>query len=218
MTIRKLISPETRLAASPLWLRLVDEVTGRTPAGPLEVLLERRNGAEWEPLDQKHQISSRGDLGFLNLGRARPGDAGAFDVRVTVTAPRMQAATAAGSTSVTRTINRWSAQAPPTPVPVEVRFFPSPDYAFGPGTPLLSGRAVTAAEAPVDRAWVSVTETIRGAPVVERTLTGADGWFRLPLRWSSSATQVDAVKELLTATANLTVPDDLGDVLILTLT
>ncbi len=218
MTTRALTSPETRVAASPLWLRLVDDVTGRPPAGPLVVLLERRSGAEWQPLDQGHQTSSRGDLGFLDLGRARPGDVGAFDVRVTVTAPRMQAATAAGDASVTRTINRWSAQAPPTPVPVEVRFFPSPDYAFGAGTPLLSGRAVTAAGAPLDRAWVSVTETIRGAPVVERTLTGADGWFRLPLRWSSAATQVDAAQGPLSDTANITVPDDLGTVLVLTLT
>lgn len=213
-----LTSPEERLAASPLWLRLVDEVTGRPPTGPLEVLLERRNAAAWERFEHKHQISSRGDLGFLDLGRAGPDDAGAFDVRVTVTAPRMQAATAAGDSSVTRTVHRWSVQAPPVPVPVEVRFFPTPAYPFGPGTPLLSGRAEDATGDPIDRAWVSVTETIRGAPVVERTLTGADGWFRLPLRWSSGATQVDAVRGPLTGTASLTVPDDLGDVLVLTLT
>jgi hypothetical protein len=218
MTLRTLTSPEVRLAATPLWLRLVDEVSGHPPTGPLEVLLERRDGATWEPLSHAHQISSRGDLGFLDLGRGRPGDGGTFDVRVTVTAPHMQSATAAGDQSVTQTIAVWSAQSPPTPVPVEVRFFPAPDYPFGPCTPLLSGRAVDAAGEPVDRSWVSATETVRGSPVVERTLTGADGWFRLPLRWSSGATQVDAVKGPLSDSATLTVPDDLGDVVTLTLT
>ena len=212
------VSPEERLAATPLWLRLVDEFTGRPPAGPLEVLLERRVGVAWVPMEHAHQVSSRGDLGFLDLGRTRPGEAGTFDVRVTVSAPHTQAATPAGSASVTRTINRWSAQAPPVPVPVTVRFFPTPAYSFGPGTPLLPGRAVNAAGEPVDRAMVSVSETIRGTAVVERTLTGADGWFRLPLRWSSGVTQVDAVKGALSDSANLTVPDDLGDVLVLTLT
>lgn len=218
MTPRPLTSPEDRLAATPLWLRLVDEVTGRPPIGPLEVLLERRSGATWEPLEHAYQLSSRGDLGFLDLGRGRPGDAGTFDVRVTVTAPHTQAATATGAASVTRTIAVWSEQSPPAPVPVEVRFFPSPGYPFGAGTPLLSGRAVTAAGVPVDRAEVTATEIVRGSPVVERTLTGADGWFRLPLRWSSGATQVDAVKGPLTDSATLTVPDDLGEVVTLTLT
>jgi hypothetical protein len=218
MRRQTLTSPEVRLAATPLWLRLVDEVSGRPPTGPLEVLLERQNGVTWEPLYHAHQISSRGDLGFLDLGRGRPGDDGTFDVRITVTAPHMQSATAAGAASVTQTITVWSEQAPPTPVPAEVRFFPSPDYPFGAGIPLLSGRAVTAAGAPVDRAWISVTETVRGSPVVERTLTGADGWFRLPLRWSSGATQVDAVKGPLTDSAALTVPDDLGAVVTLTMT
>ncbi|MGO4362937.1 hypothetical protein [Terrabacter sp. RAF57] len=214
----RLVSPEERLAATPLWVRLVDEFTGRRPAGPLEVLLERREGTAWVALECAHQISSRGDLGFLDLGRAKPGVAGSVQVRVSVSAPHTQSATAGGSASVIRTIDLWSAQAPPVPVPVVVRFFPLPSYAFGPGTPLLSGRALTAAGDPVLRAMVSVTELIGGSPVLERTLTDADGWFRLPLRWSSGATQVDATKGVLAGSANLIVPDDLDDVLDLTLT
>ena len=117
MTHRALTSPDVRLAATPLWLRLVDEFSGRPPTGPLAVLLERHNGAAWEPLVHAHQISSRGDLGFLDLGRGRPGDAGTFDVRVTVTAPHTQSATATGAANVTRTITLWSEQSLPTPVP-----------------------------------------------------------------------------------------------------
>lgn len=209
---------EDRLAATPVWIRLVDEFTGRRPSGPLEVLLERRDGAAWVPLDHPHQVSSRGDLGFLDLGRARPGQSGTFDVRITVSAPHTQAATTLGSPTVTRTIARWSVQAPPAPTPIEVRFFPTPSYAFGPGTPLLSGNARDAAGDPVPRAMVSVTETINGTPVVERTLTDESGWFRLPLRWSSGATSVQAAKGALGGSATITVPDDLADVLTLTLT
>ena len=46
----------------------------------------------------------------------------------------------------------------------------------------------------------------------------ADGWFRLPLRWSSGATQVTATHGALSGGATITVPDDLATTLTLTLT
>jgi hypothetical protein len=52
---------------------------------------------------------------------------------------------------------------------------------------------------------------------VERVMTNADGWSRLPLRWSSGATQVSATHGARTATAAITLPADLATILTLTL-
>lgn len=209
---------EPRVTASPVWLRLVDTFTGRPPTGPLDVRIERRDGARWIPLAVRHQVSSSGDLAFMDLGRARPGEAGSFDVRVSVTSPRTVADTATGDPFVVTTVTVWTDGSPPTPTALPVSFRPGPDYRFGPGVPLLSGRVVDQAGRPLDRTLVSVTETVRGAPVVEEVMTTADGWFRLPLRWSSGFTQIDAVCGPLSATTIVTVPDDLPVTLTLTLT
>jgi hypothetical protein len=41
---------EPVLAASPVWIQLRDTFTGRPPAGPVSVALERRTGATWVAL------------------------------------------------------------------------------------------------------------------------------------------------------------------------
>jgi hypothetical protein len=208
---------ETRSAATPLWLRLRDTYTGRPPA-EVDVLLQRRLGTEWVRLDHAHQISSHGDLGFLNLGRRPWGSAGTFDVRVTCTAPRTIVETSAGEPTLETTVAVWSDQAPPVPTVEPVSFFPAPDYPFSPATPLLTGRVVDGAGDPVSRARVSVAETVGTATVIEEVRTSADGWFRLPVRWSSGTTQVDADKGALTDSATLVVPSGLRSSLTLTLT
>lgn len=209
---------ESRVTATPVWLRLVDTFTGRPPTGPLDVRIERRDGASWIPLAVRHQVSPSGDVGFLDLGRGRPGEAGSFDVRVTVTSPRTVTDTATGDPFVVTSVTVWTDESPPAPAVQRMSFRPGPDYRFGPGVPLLSGRVVDPAGGPADRALVSVTEIVRGAPVVEEVMTSADGWFRLPLRWSSGSTQVDAARGSLSAGTGITVPDDLPVTVTLTLT
>jgi hypothetical protein len=209
---------ESRLAASPVWLRLVDTFTGRRPAGPVQVSLERRDGTAWLPMAVPHQLTEAGDLGFLDLARGRPGDTGSVDVRVGVTSPGTATVFATGDPVLEMTVPIWSEAAPPAPTAQVVSFVPGQDYRFGPGVPLLAGRVVDAAGAPLDRAAISVTETVRGSPVVEQAMTNADGWFRLPLRWSSGATQVSATRGALSGSATITVPDDLDTILTLTLT
>ena len=203
---------------SPLWLRLVDSFTGRPPQGPVKVRLELRRGTEWEPLAWPHHLTGGGDLGFVGLGRSARDPAQTFDVRVTVAVPRTQPSTATGAASVTATLSTWSDASPPSPVPTELTFFPMTDYSFGANVPLLSGRVLDAAGRPVDRAVVTVTEIVRGSPVDELTLTDTDGWFRLPVRWSSGATQVDVTSGALTGSAAFTVPDDLATVARITVT
>lgn len=218
MSARPLAARDVRVTASPLWLRLVDELTERPPTGPVEVGLELRRGASWEPLRHAHHLTAAGDLGFVGLGRTRPGRATTFDVRVTVTAPRTQTADPTGSPSLTATVTTWSDQSPPAPVMQTITFFPTPDYPFAAGTPLVTGRVVDAAGRPVARARVSVRETVHGAPVVERTLSDPDGWFRLPVRWSVGSTRLDVVRAPLTGFLTLTVPDDLTDIATVTVT
>jgi len=208
---------ETLSAATPLWLRLRDTYTERPPA-EVDVVLERKVGSDWVVLQYPHQISSQGDLGFLNLGRAPWGSAGTFDVRVTCTAPRTISETSSREPALETTVAVWTDQSPPVPTIEPISFFPAPDYAFSPATPLLTGRVIDGAGDPVDRARVRVIETFGATLVIEEVRTTPEGWFRLPLRWSSGATQVEADKGVLTDSIAIVVPDDLRSLPTLTLT
>jgi hypothetical protein len=212
------LSSERTVAASPVWLRLVDTFTGHGPAGPVQVGVERRAGGRWVPVELAYLLKPNGDLVFVNLGRVGRGGAGAqFDIRVTATAPHTIAESATGDRSVVATVTTWTPDAPPAPAVQELRYYPGPDYQFGPGVPLLSGRVEDAAGTAVPRARITVTETVLGTPITEEVRTGDHGWFRLPLRWSSGSTQVDADRLGATGSATITVPADLGSVVIITL-
>lgn len=209
---------ESRVSASPIWLRLVDTFSGRPPAGPIDVRIEKRDGATWFPLAATHQVSSSGDVGFLDLGKGRQGQTGTFEVRVFVASPRTITVSGTGDPFVTVTVSIWSTDNPPTPTPQWVKFLPAPDYTFGPAVPLLSGRVLDSAGDPVGRTRVSATEIVHGSPVVEEAMTTDDGWFRLPLRWSSGSTQIEAVYGALTGSTTITVPDGLPTTVTLTVT
>ena len=113
----------------------------------------------------------------------------------------------------------WSEAAPPAPTAQVVSFLPGPDYSFGPGVPLLAGRVVDTAGAPLDRAAISVTETVRGSPVVERA---HDRRRRVvpPARCAGRPGPPRSPRHdgALSGSATITVPDDLDTILTLTLT
>jgi hypothetical protein len=209
---------EVRISATPVWLRLVDTHTKRRPRD-VDVRLERRvGGFDWVRLDVPYQISSNGDLGFLGLGRGRADTAGSFDVRVTLSAPGTVVDAGGGAERWQGTVDIWTDQAPPTPTAQTVRFFPAPDYGFGPGTPLLAGRVVDATGAPVDRAEVRAIETAGATTLVEEVRTRPDGWFRLPLRWSAGSTEVVGTLGGLSGSTTIVIPDDLASQPTITLT
>jgi hypothetical protein len=221
VTVGPLAGVEHRVAASPVWLHLVDTFTGRAPLGPVDVELARGASAgTWVPLDFPYQLKANGDLALLNLGRTGPGLAGTtFDVRITLAAPRTVVETAAGTDALDVTVTTWDMDHPAPPaVRSEVRCYPSADYRYPPGTPVHPGRVVDAAGAPVPRARVTATETVLGNPVVEEVRTDDSGWFLLPLRWSSGTTQVDADRLGATGSVTITVPADLGTASVITLT
>jgi hypothetical protein len=189
---------------SPIWLVLRDAFRGGPPAGPVQVRVEQRRGTGWVPLDVPSRLTPAGNLGFPDLGRAPAAPGIPLDLRIAVTAPRTVTETAGGSAWVRRALTTWTADRPPLPAVAEiVTFYPAPDYVFGAGIPVLSGRVVAATGGPVYGARVRVTETVAGTQRVEEARAGSDGAFRLPVRWSAGQARVDAA--LGTASGSVTV-------------
>jgi hypothetical protein len=213
------LSIDRVVAASPVWIRLVDSFRDGPPVGAASVTVERRDGARWRVVDVPYELKPSGDLAFVNLGRVRPADAGSqIDFRVTVAVAGTVTETANGLVSQVLTVTTWSADAPPaTPRPQEIRCYPAPDYQFSPGIPLINGTVQRANGQAVGRARVRVTETILGTIRVEEVRTNDSGWFRLPLRWSSGATQVVADRAAATGSRTINVPADLGSVVSITI-
>ena len=211
---------ERRVAASPVWIKLRDTFTGSAPLGPLAVAIERRTGATWTPVRQRHQVTPAGDLAFVNLGRSRdPATTGTFDVRVTVDCAGTIPEALNGDPAITTTVTTWAPDAPATPAQPDVlRFFPGPEYRFPAGTPVLAGRVVDSNGDPVARVRVFSTASVHGVQATEEVRTDARGYFRLPLRWSTGATDVKAALGGRNAAITVSVPADLPTTQQMTLT
>jgi hypothetical protein len=221
MRLREIaLDTEHTVAASPVWLRLVDMFTTRAPAGRVSLQIERREGNQWRAVEIPYQLKPNGDLAFVNLGRVARGQAGSTrEYRVTATADQTITETSAGAPSMVFSITTWSPDAPPpTPQIREIHCYPAPDYPFGPSVPVVSGTVVDQGTGdPVGRARVRVTETVLGNPLVEEVRTNDAGWFRVPLRWSSGATDIDAERSGANGSASINVPADLGSVVSITI-
>jgi hypothetical protein len=212
MIDRTTLTLESMVAASPIWIRLLDTFTGRPPAGPVHVSIERRVGAQWIVFEHRHQVSSTGDLAFVNLGRTRDPEAlGTFDVRVTVNSQGTIPEASDGGAAVTQTITAWAPDAPTVPpLPDNLRLFPGPSYAFPSGTQLLAGRVIDTHGNPTPRARVWATATVQNTPLTEEVRSDSDGRFRLPLRWSAGATDIHATHGAQAGSITVVVPADLS--------
>jgi hypothetical protein len=142
---------EPTITASPIWIRLRDTFTGRPPAGPVHVSIERRVGANWIALQHRHQLSSTGDLrSSASAAPAIRRRSGRSTSASSSTAPgrsrgigrrrgghqdhhRLGAGRARQSVSAGR----------PAPVP-------RPELRLPRGTPLLAGRVIDAHGDPAD--------------------------------------------------------------------
>jgi len=208
------LSAERNVAASPVWLRLVDMFRSGAPVGPISVAVERLEAGQWRAVEAPHELKPSGDLAFVNLGRVQREHAGRqFNLRVTVNADGTVSETSNGAPSMVLTVTTWAPEAPPASPPVrEIRLFPGPDYRYGPGVPLLSGRVTHANGDPAGRAQVWATETVLGNPLTEEVRANDAGWFRLPLRWSSGSTQVNADRSGASGSRTINVPADLASV------
>lgn len=212
MTVGQLEGVEHRVAMSPVWLSLVDTFTGAPPDGGVEVTLARQVGTDWVPFEFPHQYKSNGDLALVGLGQVGLGRAGTtIDVRITIVVPRTVVETSAGGDTVDVTVTTWDAEHPPAlPIRDVVRCYPAPDYRYRPGLPVHPGQVIDTAGDPVAAARVVVTETVQGNSAVEEVRTDAGGRFRIPLRWSSGSTTLDAGRAGATGSTTITLPADLG--------
>jgi carboxypeptidase family protein len=218
MTDWSALSLEPMVAASPIWIRLRDTFTGGPPSGPLSVSLERRDGADWVAFDHRHQLSSTGDLAFVNLGRTRD-PFGTFDVRVTVAARGTISESVNGEAAIITTVSSWPPDAPSVPsLPLDLRLFPGPAYAFPTGTPVLAGRVTDSNGDPASRARIWATATVLNTLLTEEVRSDGDGRFRLPLRWSAGATDINATHGAETGSITVSVPADLSSTHQITLT
>jgi hypothetical protein len=220
MTDWSTLTLEPMIAASPIWIRLRDTFTGRPPAGPVHVSIERRVGADWIALQQRHQLSSTGDLTFVGLGRTRdPAAVGTFDVRILVDCPGTIPEALDGGAAVVKTITAWAPDALDTPfLPDDLRLFPGPSYGFPAGAPLLAGRVIDAHGDPAGRARVWATATVQNTLLTEEVRSDGEGRFRLPLRWSAGATDVRASHGAQAGSITVSVPADLSSTHQITLT
>lgn len=207
------LSTERKIAVSPVWVRLVDTFTKRGPSGRIEMRIEARQGNQWREVTTPYLLKKNGDLAFINLGRAAPGEAGQqFDLRVSAAVDGCITEAANGTPLVVLNVTTWTVNAlPPPPEVQEIRCYPAPDYRHAPETPLLSGRVERAGD-PVRRARVRSRTRVSGNTLTEEVRTDEEGWFRLPLRWSSGATRIDADRFGATGSKTINVPDDLDSV------
>jgi len=202
---------ELVIAASPIWILLRDAFTTRAPRGPVTIRLERRIGSGWVEFEHAWQLSSAGHLGFVNLGRSRdPAAVGTFDVRVHVSSPGTIAEAPGGDAAITAPVSGWWASAPAPAAPTELVLYPGPAYAFPSRTPLVAGRVLDAHGAPVPRARVWSTAKVQNALLTEEVRSDDDGRFRLPVRWSVGATDVQSTRGGQAGFTTVDVPADLS--------
>lgn len=205
---------ERSVAASPIWIQVRDTFSGGPPVARVSVTIERRSGAEWVPLANRHQLSATGHLAFVGLGRTRePAAVPPFDVRVTFSSPGTIPEAWNGESALVTTVVPWAADAPTVPaLPDSLRLFPGPAYAFPSGTPLLAGIVVDSGGAPAPRARVWATETVQNQVLTEEVRSADDGRFRLPLRWSAGTTDIHAARGVSAGSVTVTVPAGLSTI------
>jgi hypothetical protein len=211
---------ELAVAASPIWIQLRDTFTGTAPRGPVGVRLERSAGTSWVEFDHPAQISSAGQLGFVNLGRSRNRAGKALAVRIHVTAPGSIAETPDGDPAITATIPAWGwGPAPPAPpAPTDLLLYPAPAYAFPSRTPIVAGQVLDAHGDPAPGARVWATAKVQNTLLTEEVRSDGDGRFRLPVRWSVGATDVRSSHRGRAGSLTVVVPADLSSTHQITLT
>ena len=171
----------SRLSASPIGFRLIDDLTGVAPFGRVGCVLDTKDGAgAWVPSGVLAQRSASGVVIFPNLGRtARRGLAGAAPqrFRARFTAEFYIPLYVATQDGLEFDAPLYNDEEPPpglTGIPHDVVLVPAPSAPCAPELRVLRG-AVRGADGPVANVEVS-----RGN--VDRVLTDPRGDYALPLR------------------------------------
>jgi hypothetical protein len=215
-------APGWRLAAgerlvrfSPVWFRLIDDLTGLSPAGRVLVRLDRQEGTGWKPTEVPATVTMVGVVAFPGLGR-RTETAGVppghYRVRAEAEFYRPLYREQAEGLEFDAPPNNDDVQ-PPAPAPMDMVLLPSVTYPYAAHIRTLRGIVHDQAGAPVGDVLVQTQSQVGPVTRLERTLTDDRGAFTLALRWvapgsTASVTATDR-RGHRSAIVTVTVPDDL---------
>jgi len=196
---RIVLTGEQRTVYSPAWLLPYDEFRRRRVTERVVALLDRRDGTAWRPTGIAPTLTPGGVLAYPGLGRRRqPFPAEPDRYRVRMSGPGASALYLAddGSFAADRVGLEFQAfpyddTHPPVTLarPLLVRLLPGPTYPYPPGTRVITGLVRRAGGGPpVPNALIEChgSTTPEGVAWSERALAGADGSFRLALRWQGA--------------------------------
>lgn len=209
VTIRPLPG-ERRVSYSAAWFVPVDTVTGMPPELPLTILLDIRDGQDWAPTDVSATRTLSGGIAYLDLGRCRdPGAMAPRRYRARFEPGVYLAIVRAYRDGEEFLAMPFSDTIPPALAvpPLTINLAPSVSYPFTSDVPVVYGQVSTVSGQRVPDVLVSATvrPAAPGPPRTERSLTGPDGTFALPLRWEPAGQQVT-----ITATDYRHVPSRTG--------
>jgi hypothetical protein len=205
------VEESTRLL-SPIGLMLIDDLTGSSPLGRVDVYLDYKDpGGNWQPSGIPAVITARTVITYPGLERRAKagGTQRAYRVRVVPEfyIPDYRRKDDAIEFAVTP-YNDTDPQVPPVQLPGIAILLPAPNYPFQQHIPVLRGQVKDAAKNPVPDCVVKQR-------MKEHVLTDFRGVFALPLRWIKPGVKfsVDAANERTGAVgtvANLQLPDALN--------
>jgi len=203
---------ESNQLFSPIGLRLIDDLTGSAPIGPIETILELQdNAAVWKDTKIAGLITASGTVTYPGLERHADATGKLpkqFRVRLKPQfyVPLYQR----NQDGLLCTAFPYDNSHPPQnikKVPDDVILTPAPNYPFEGHIRVARGMVVDAANEPIANAVV--TQGLK-----EKVLTDGRGCFALPLRWAKPNTQVpiDAANERngQTGTTTIQFPQDLS--------
>lgn len=201
---------EELLLYSPIGVRLVDDLTGQVPFGPVRALLDLQDGAAWRPTAVRPVITASSIVSYPGLGRSADASLPPQRYRVRLEADFYRPGYRAADDGIEFDAPRYNDANPPVPLTaaaVAAALLPSSTYPFPSHIPVLHGVVEDAGGEPVADALVQ--EGLR-----ERVLTDERGAFSLPLRWvvAGVATIIDAVDQRTGRSGSIavTLPADLA--------
>jgi len=197
---------------SPIGLRLVDDLTGGTPRGRIDVYLDARDaGGNWNTTDIVAVKTSSGVVTYPGLERhANVTGLPSRHYRVRLKPEFYIPLYQRNSDGIEFDAFPYNDENPPSTMVTGTQdavLTPAPNYEIEGHIPVLRGVVVDSTNNPVPNAMVT-----EGAK--ERVLTDSRGTFALPLRWvkQNVPTPVDAADERTgrTGTISIQLPDSLS--------
>lgn len=195
----------------PIALEMLDDFTGWSAIGSLQLTLEFQDGPSWRPSDLESVRTDGGLYAYPGLGRhADPAAAPSFRVRILVTAANYRPEYGATLDGLEYDVPTYNDTVPPAflnIMPESVVLLPASNYPYPPHVRVLRGTVRNSGTGdPLADARVSTG--------LERALTDERGAFSLPLRWQPTHALINVLAEHprtgLTNSVSLQLPDVLG--------